>query len=35
LIFGIDPASVAGNTNVSWTKAEAEEPKRFAILRAA
>jgi GH25 family lysozyme M1 (1,4-beta-N-acetylmuramidase) len=35
MIFGIDTASVAGNTNVSWTRAKAEGPISFAILRAA
>jgi len=35
MIFGVDTASVAGNKNVSWTRAKAEGPIRFAILRAA
>jgi GH25 family lysozyme M1 (1,4-beta-N-acetylmuramidase) len=33
MIFGIDTASVAGNKNINWTKAKAEGPISFAILR--
>jgi GH25 family lysozyme M1 (1,4-beta-N-acetylmuramidase) len=35
MIFGIDTASVAKNTNVSWTTAKAQGPIGFALLRAA
>jgi GH25 family lysozyme M1 (1,4-beta-N-acetylmuramidase) len=34
MIFGIDTASVAGNKNPNWTKAKAEGPISFAIIRA-
>jgi len=33
LIFGIDSASVAGNSNPDWTKAKATGPISFALVR--
>jgi len=33
MIFGVDTASVAGNTNVSWTRAKAEGPISFVFIR--
>jgi lysozyme len=33
MLFGVDTASVAGNKNVSWTRAKAEGPISFAFVR--
>ena len=34
MIFGIDTASVAGNKNPDWTRAKAQGPIGFALIRA-